>query len=247
MMQTQWPGLGTNLDLSSLDASSGDGRALWPADPAFGSALTTQPPDSVGRPWWTCGTGTANAGNPLGEIFGGANASSASNGSLFGLVSGLVTMLQQLVGALMNQSTNPNQGPPQGVLPGGPQQRFAERRRELDRRPAPRARSARAKPATATSVNEHWDSMTSHDDLVHSAQIDGGYRVSTAVTQPDANGVTWNQSATVHANFDQDARHDEPRRLVRDLRRRRAGAARQRRVRDALRRRDGHRRTRTVR
>ena len=47
--------------------------------------------------------------------------------------------------------------------------------------------------------------MASENDLVHSTQIDGGYRVSTAVTQAGANGVTSNQSATVHANFDQDA------------------------------------------
>src|SRR5437660_462867 len=47
--------------------------------------------------------------------------------------------------------------------------------------------------------------MTSHDDLVHSNQIEGGYRVSTAVTAPDPNGVTSNDSATVHTNFDQDA------------------------------------------
>ena len=43
--------------------------------------------------------------------------------------------------------------------------------------------------------------MTPHDDLVHSTDVAGGYRVSTTVTQPGANGVTANQSATVHANY----------------------------------------------
>jgi hypothetical protein len=47
--------------------------------------------------------------------------------------------------------------------------------------------------------------MTSHDDLLSSREITGGYRVSTAVTQPAANGVTWNESATVRTNFDQDS------------------------------------------
>jgi hypothetical protein len=54
-------------------------------------------------------------------------------------------------------------------------------------------------------VNAHWDSMTSHGDLVHSDQIAGGYRVSTAVTAPGAGGVTYNQSATVHTNYGQDS------------------------------------------
>ncbi len=54
-------------------------------------------------------------------------------------------------------------------------------------------------------VDEHFDSMTSHRDLFDSGDVAGGYRVSTAVSQPDANGVTTNRSATVHAGFGQDA------------------------------------------
>jgi len=49
-------------------------------------------------------------------------------------------------------------------------------------------------------VNQHFDSMTSHDDLVHSLDVDGGYRVSTAVTAPGAGCVPLNASATVHIN-----------------------------------------------
>lgn len=60
-------------------------------------------------------------------------------------------------------------------------------------------------PGGAQSVNAHWDSMTSHGDLVHSNQVAGGYRVSTAVTAPGAGGVTYNQSATVHTNYGQDS------------------------------------------
>jgi hypothetical protein len=60
-------------------------------------------------------------------------------------------------------------------------------------------------PGGNQAVNEHWDSMTSHGDLVHSDQINGGYRVSTAVTAPGAGGVTYNQSATVHTNYGQDS------------------------------------------
>jgi hypothetical protein len=55
----------------------------------------------------------------------------------------------------------------------------------------------------AQSVNNHFDSMTAHDNLISSQDFSGGYRVSTAVTQPNANGVTLNQSATVHTNDNQ--------------------------------------------
>lgn len=47
----------------------------------------------------------------------------------------------------------------------------------------------------------HWDSMQSHKDLLDSSSFDGGYRISTQVTQPGANGVTYNREATVITNF----------------------------------------------
>lgn len=39
--------------------------------------------------------------------------------------------------------------------------------------------------------------MSSHTDLLDSNSFRGGYRVSTQATQPNANGVTYNQNATV--------------------------------------------------
>jgi hypothetical protein len=61
-----------------------------------------------------------------------------------------------------------------------------------------------AGPGGPQSVNQHFDSMTSHQDLIDAA-VPGGYRVSTTATGPDANGVTYNQSATIHANGGYDA------------------------------------------
>ncbi|MDQ2663727.1 MAG: DUF2703 domain-containing protein [Candidatus Eremiobacteraeota bacterium] len=43
----------------------------------------------------------------------------------------------------------------------------------------------------------HFDSMTDHSNLIDSDSFDGGYSVSTKATQAGANGVTFNQSATV--------------------------------------------------
>jgi hypothetical protein len=46
-----------------------------------------------------------------------------------------------------------------------------------------------------------WDSMVSQPDLLNSNSIPGGFRVSTQVTAPNANGVTHNQSVTVATGF----------------------------------------------
>jgi hypothetical protein len=42
-----------------------------------------------------------------------------------------------------------------------------------------------------------WNDMSSEPDLLHSDSIHGGYQLSTQTTAPNANGVTYNQSATV--------------------------------------------------
>ncbi len=203
MMQTQWPGLGTGFDFSALETSVGtDDGSVGTA----GGFARAQQPDGVARPWWASGPLAGNGGNPIGNLFG---ASNASNGSIAAILTGLVSMLQQLVGSFLNQ--NQNQPPSQdrnlrqnqNCAHAGPKQ---QRYEDIDV-------SSTGDPHLAAvgtregggAVDAHWDSMASQNDLVHSTQIDGGYRVSTAVTQAGANGVTSNQSATVHANFDQDA------------------------------------------
>jgi len=47
----------------------------------------------------------------------------------------------------------------------------------------------------------HWDDMASQPNLLDSNSFPGGYRISTQVTQPDRNGVTYNDSATVSTNY----------------------------------------------
>lgn len=45
-----------------------------------------------------------------------------------------------------------------------------------------------------------WDNMGSQPDLLHSDSFEGGYQLSTQTTAPSANGITYNQSATVSTN-----------------------------------------------
>ncbi|HET7814727.1 MAG TPA: hypothetical protein VFL13_10180 [Candidatus Baltobacteraceae bacterium] len=51
------------------------------------------------------------------------------------------------------------------------------------------------------SEQTQFDSMTGHGDLLSSDSFIGGYRLSTQATAPSANGITYNQSATVTTNF----------------------------------------------
>jgi hypothetical protein len=47
------------------------------------------------------------------------------------------------------------------------------------------------------TVSDKWDSMKAHGDLLDSDSFHGGYQVSTTTTTPNAQGVTYNASATV--------------------------------------------------
>lgn len=49
-------------------------------------------------------------------------------------------------------------------------------------------------------VDDHWDSMTSHDNLLSSNSFDGGYRIANTVTHPGADGVTTNDRVSVTTN-----------------------------------------------
>ena len=206
MMQTQWPGLGNSFDFSALETSlAGDDGSAGTA----GGFTRTQAPDGVARPWWgpRVVLGSDKGGNSLGGLFATANA---SNGSIAGILTGLVSLLQQLVSSFLNQNQNQplNQNSTQFqnqhcTPPGAQQQRFEDV--DVSSTGDPHLAAVGTREGGGAALDAHWDSMASQNDLVHSTQIDGGYRVSTAVTQPGANGVTSNQSATVHANFDQDA------------------------------------------
>lgn len=55
--------------------------------------------------------------------------------------------------------------------------------------------------ANGTTQSAHFDSMSGHDNLLDSDSFNGGYRISTQVTAPNANGVTSNKSATVTSNY----------------------------------------------
>jgi hypothetical protein len=107
-----------------------------------------------------------------------------------GILSQLLSIVQQLLSML-------GMGNMLGSLPGG-EQRFQTA-----------AASSLGDPhlafsgtaASGSNRQTHFDSMSAHGDLLDSDSFAGGYQIATSVTQPGANGVTYNQQAMVSTNF----------------------------------------------
>lgn len=120
--------------------------------------------------------------DPFGALDAGASAASAGFGALGGALSPLIGSLGQLLSRLSQQlgagsSAAPGEqyyGNATGSSTGDPHLAFQ-----------------------GGGTNATWDSMSSHGDLLDSDSFRGGYRLSTQTTAPDANGVTYNGSATV--------------------------------------------------
>jgi len=118
----------------------------------------------------------------MGNPFGGGPMQSLMFGPLGGLIQQLMQMLQSLMGQTSGMPGFPG-------MPGGNGEQYFSN-------------------ATGGSVGDphlsfngnHWNSMASHADLLHSDSIPGGFRVSTQVTPPNQNGAAWNQSATISMN-----------------------------------------------
>jgi hypothetical protein len=183
MIQPQWPGLGPFFSSLTL------GRA--PGDPGIAGAAPASAADGVTSPWWRTTT-----------VPGGATTPADPSASMLTLLQQILGLVGQLFGAFMNGANG--YGAQQPPAATGAQQRFADVDISSTGDPHVAETGTRRTPDGTQSVDEHYDSMTSHDDLVSARSIAGGYRVSTAVTQPGANGITWNDSATVHANAEQD-------------------------------------------
>jgi hypothetical protein len=102
-------------------------------------------------------------------------------GGLSAILSQIMSLLQQLMSAL-GSSAQPFFNSAQASSQGDPHLAF-------DGTTGSGAQQAR------------FDSMDDHPDLLDSNSFRGGFRIATAVTQPDANGVTFNRRASVTTDF----------------------------------------------
>jgi len=195
---------GENLDPNAGNAyASGFGSGY-----GFGGAYGAG--DVVGSAW--------NGGTNFG-LYGAANGTAtAGNGPTQGSLLGMLGSLLQQLGSYLSQltgSTGGTSGNGYGIGRGygngngpyggwggcgsfdGPTQYAQNATLSSTGDPHLAETGTIAGDGTSSTVNTHFDSMTSHSDLVSTSDVRGGYTVSTSVTAPNANGVTYNQSATV--------------------------------------------------
>jgi hypothetical protein len=202
MIQPQWPGLGPIFSPGTFGGTPYGGGT--PGITSTGDA------DGVGSPWWgqngtpTVGTASGSTGDTTSTMWNVLQQIMGLMGQLLSSVLGSVSGYGGLPGT-SNGAPGVGTTPTQPNAPGGTQQRFADVDISSTGDPHLAETGTRETPSGTQTVDEHFDSMTGHDDLVSSRAIAGGYRVSTTVTQPNANGVTYNDSATVQANFGSDS------------------------------------------
>ena len=110
----------------------------------------------------------------------------AGNDSDESSLAGTIQSLMQQLGALLRQLTGNGC---YGNNCGGNEQYFQNA-----------SGSSTGDPHLSFNGNT-WNSMASQPDLLHSDSIPGGFQISTQVTAPNANGVTYNQQATITTGY----------------------------------------------
>ncbi|HTU81455.1 MAG TPA: hypothetical protein VMF61_04955 [Candidatus Acidoferrales bacterium] len=148
-------------------AEPGDGGALPLPEPGF-------PP----------GLGSDGISRMLPPFYGAGGLPSPLQSGMFGPLAGLMQQLVQMLQAFMGYGSSPLGG---GTYPQPyePEQYFANA-----------GGGSEGDPHLSFNGNR-WTSMQSQPSLLQSNSIPGGFQISTQVTPPTAQGVSWNQSATV--------------------------------------------------
>ncbi len=109
----------------------------------------------------------------------------------------ILNSLMQVVGALMQlMGGTPPNGPGTPPLPGN---ETAFNNATASSTGDPHL-AFNGTASDGSSENAHWDSMAGHADLLDSDSIPGGFQISTTATPPNAQGISWNQNATVTTN-----------------------------------------------
>jgi hypothetical protein len=176
-------------------------RAPWAA--GNGATAGTFPQGSPGnigygpattdafRPAWF--GGGADPYSAFGSTLPGGAINPSSSGGLGAILAQMAGRVAQYIGKLGNAllGTQPATGPTNGAATfsnvslasaGDPHLSVTGTAQNAD--------------GSTKNVDSHFDSMTAHPDLFSTQDFGDGFTVSTAVTQPTANGVTLNASAT---------------------------------------------------
>jgi hypothetical protein len=140
------------------------------------------------------------------DLYGGSSSGSTGLGNFGNVMNGIMNMLASALGSLSGMvggsSTSgggsPSQWPGSTAAGSLPQQYFANATASSVGDPHDAFDGTTAR---GTSISNAWDDMNARPDLLASDSFAGGYRVSTTDTAPQANGVTYNSSATVSTDY----------------------------------------------
>lgn len=176
------------LNGSAAPWAVGNSGALGAFPAGSPGYLGTTSSDAV-RPAWF-GSSTLPGGVPNPE----------SSGGIGGLLAQLASQVQQSIAKLSSALTGTSSSATAGANPNAPANGSATFQNVALASTGDPHLSATGTELNAdgstTTVNSHFDSMISHADLFSTRDFGDGFRVSTTVTQPAANGVTQNASAT---------------------------------------------------
>ncbi len=200
-----------SLSPNSLASPAGNAEAegalfQGPAAPAAGDNISRFVPPSFNE---------SSAASPYGDEYGNSGALQNVFAPLMGILQQLMQMLQSLMGYGGNAPYGSGGCPPYGS--GGCPPYGSGSYPPYGSGGCPPYGSGGCPPngnesyfqnATGASDGDphlsfngaKWNNMASQPDLLNSNSFQGGFRISTQVTPPNSQGVTWNQSATVSMN-----------------------------------------------
>ena len=138
----------------------------------------------------------ANQQSPAATRYGGYGGYNDGGGlsGFTNIMNGFLNGLQNLLASLCQQFGLGNGSSGSGTPGAGGQQLFRSATAASTGDPH---ETFNATSGSGNTLNGTWDSMQSHSNLLNSDSFNGGYQVSTVVTEPSANGVTLNERATI--------------------------------------------------
>jgi hypothetical protein len=167
------------------------GRSDLPADPgplaavSAGDAVQPIYASAAAAPQ-TAAAASSGLGSWLGGIGDGINSVINSFGSV---MNGFIATINQQLNALGGS------GGAVAQAPAAPEQTVSQA--SFSDWGDPHL-STSATTGAGQTIDGTWDDMNAHSDLLTSDSFAGGYQIATAVTSPNAQGVTLNSSADVY-------------------------------------------------
>jgi hypothetical protein len=157
------------------------------------------PGAALGSDRLTNSSATSPFGDPYSGATGGSDPSTAGGvfSQFLSFTQNVFGELGQLMQQLMGQNAQSGQTASGSQPPAGPQDYFNSA--SLGSVGDPHD-SFNGTTGSGQSVSGKWDNMKSHDRLITSDSIPGGFNVSTTATTPNSKGITYNQQATITTN-----------------------------------------------